>query len=233
MRNYRDFIEARNEIRRDLAELGVSVHTATYQDKDIADDPEMATKELRNYIYSVIDPDFTKIEGVHEEWVEMEWKDRLLGGRNPGRAWRLRREVWLQFLEYGGSAGKGGLGRFSYTYSERMGGKNLQAIISRIKEDPTSRQLYLSVWDRSSDIQRLGHRRVPCSLGYHFMIRDGQLHLTYSMRSCDFATHYPNDIALATMMQRYVADETGYEVGSFTHFINSFHVYQRDVADVF
>jgi len=234
MRIFADFPEAQNEIKRDLAELGVDVHPETMQDKQVADDPDFLTKELSNYIYSVLRPNFTEIEGVHEEWVAQEWEDRVVGQLNPGRAWKKRQDVWEQFLERdrGMRRGTNKPSRFSYTYSERMGGKHLQRIIDELKVHPHSRQLWLPVWDKVDETRR-GERRVPCSLGYWFVQREGALHLTYVMRSCDLFTHYPNDIALAAIMQHHVAKKSGYKVGTFTHFIGSFHVYYKDVKDVF
>jgi thymidylate synthase len=230
MRKYIDFPEARNEIKRDLAELGIRVHTETMQDKQIADNPDFETRELQNYSYEVLKPDYSHIEGTHDEWVTQEWADRLQGGLNPGRAWTKRKDVWDQFLERHKPKMPG---RFSYTYSERMGGQYLRSIVDELKVHPNSRQLYLPVWSNQSDWKRRGRRRVPCSLGYWFVMRGGDIHLTYMMRSCDFYTHYPNDVALASIMQAWVAKETDYGVGTFTHFIGSFHVYAKDVADVF
>lgn len=224
---YSTFPEAQNEIRRDLAELGVEVHTDTMQDKDIAGDPDFFTMELQNYIYTVTDPDYTEIEGVHEAWAKKEWADRLAGELNPGTAFRERMEVWEQFLEKDSDGRK-----FAYTYSQRMGGQHLQRLIDELELHPTSRQLYLPVWYPNDETRR-GHRRVPCSLGYHVMLRQGGIDLTYMMRSCDFHTHYANDVALANIMQHYIAERTGHKVGKFTHFIASFHIYKKDVADVF
>jgi len=233
VRHFITFPEAQNEIKRDLAELGVRVHTETMQDKQIADDPDFETTELSNYIYTVTRPDYTEIEGLHEDWVAQEWEDRLVGGLNPGRAWKTRKEVWEQFLERDKGQPMKGPSKFSYSYSERMGGNHLQTIIDELKIHPTSRQLYLPVWKADPDERRRGERRVPCSLGYWFVQREGKIHITYMMRSCDFFTHYPNDVALANIMQHYVARKTNFEVGTFTHFIGSFHVYAKDVADVF
>jgi thymidylate synthase len=228
MRIFRNFIEAQNEIKRDLAELGVQVHPETMQDKVVKDDPDFDTKELANYIYAVTKPDYAEIEGTHDEWIKQEWLDRVAGGLNPGLAYRKRRDVWEQFLEH-----KSKEPHFSYTYSVRMGGQYLEAIVDELITHPNSRQLFLPVWDRNIDWERLGKRRVPCSLGYWFVQRDGRVHLTYMMRSCDFFTHYPNDVALATILQHYVAAEADYKVGTFTHFVGSLHIYAKDVANVF
>lgn len=238
MRIYRDWPEAQNEIKRDLAELGIRVQPETMQDLWVAENPEFLTKELQNYMYQVTKPDHTEIEGVHAAWVEKEWRDRLAGDLNPGHAWKERKDVWEQFLEkpkndYVTPSGQRPYGHFSYSYSERMGGNYLQSIITELKVHPNSRQLYLPVWDRLVDWRRRGKRRVPCSLGYWFVMRNDKVHLTYMMRSCDLFTHFANDVALASIMLKYVADETDHGVGSLTHFIGSLHVYQRDVETIF
>lgn len=227
-RIFRDFPEAQNEIARDLAELGVKVYTETMQDKDIQGDEEFATMELSNYVYTVIKPEYAEVEGIHVDWVKQEWEDRLIGDLNPGRAWKKRPEVWTQFLESDPRHD----GNFSYTYSQRMGGKHIDKVIHELEAHPHSRQLWLPVWN-NNDENRRGERRVPCSLGYWFVNRDDKLHITYVMRSCDFHTHYPNDVALATILLHHVARQTGLEVGTFTHMVGSLHVYKRDVADVF
>lgn len=227
-RLYVDFPEAMNEITRDLAELGTNVHTETMQDKNIADDPDFMTKELTNYTYTVLKPNYSEIEGIHEDWVVQEWEDRLVGDLNPGRAWRKRPEVWDQFIE-GDHASPH---KFSYTYSQRMGGKHIDKLIDELLRHPHSRQLWLPVW-WNIDEDRRGDRRVPCSLGYWLVQREGAVHLTYMMRSCDFYTHYANDVALAAMLLHYVCKQTEYKVGTFTHFVGSLHVYSKDVEHVF
>ena len=233
MRKFANFPEAQNEIKRDLAELGISVQPETMQDIHVADNPDFETRELQNYSYTVLRPDFDEIEGVHEEWVKMEWEDRLAGELNPGRAWKTRKEVWEQFLERDRGARQHKVPRlFSYTYSQRMGGAHIESVVEELKRHPHSRQLWLPVW-WPTDESRRGVRRVPCSLGYWFVQRGGELHQTYMMRSCDFFTHYPNDVALASILLHYAAKRAKLKVGTFTHFIGSLHVYAKDVADVF
>jgi thymidylate synthase len=113
-----------------------------------------------------------------------------------------------------------------------MGGKHLEKLIDELTLHPNSRQLWLPVWSMI-DEERRGARRVPCSLGYWFVQRNGALHETYTMRSCDLYTHYSNDVALATMLLHYICKRTDFKVGTFTHFIGSLHVYAKDVAHVF
>lgn len=226
MRIYEDFVEMASETKRQLAEMGVKVHPDTYQDKDVSDNPDFETLEIQNHIYTVTQPDTNDLDPT-QPWADKEFKERLhRPPLNPGEAWKLREEVWEKFLEDDGT--------FGYTYSNRLARENqIQKIIERIKEDPDSRQLFISIWDET-DVNYLGGvSRVPCSLGYHVQIRKNQLNLTYLQRSCDFHTHFQNDVYLAFKMQEHIAEETSYEIGHFTHWIASLHVFQKDLGEVF
>lgn len=225
MRFYGNFKEAFSEIERDLAEMGIKVHPHSYQDKIVKDDLDFETLELQDYIYKVTNPRLEDLEPT-QPWAVMEFEERICGvALNPGTAWIRRDEVWNQFLESDG--------KFGYTYSERMYFQ-LETLIKEAKDNPDSRQLYLSIWDPNKDYDKLGGRsRVPCSLGYLFQIRKGKLNIKYFMRSCDYVTHFTNDIYLAHRLQRYFAKEVGVEVGDFTHYMGSLHVFQKDVKEVF
>lgn len=222
MRSFSDFKQANNEILRDLAELGVLVHPQTMQDKDIANDPDFNTRELLDYNYVVLEPRLEDLS-PSQPWADAEFQERLSFTTEFGaKAWKLRPEVWQEFADRG----------FSYTYGERYA-SGLEAIISEIKKHPESRQLFLSVWDPVIDADKLGFKRVPCSLGYFFIKRDGQLHMKYMQRSADFVTHFENDQYLSRKLQEHVAKEAGIPAGRFTHWIGSLHVYEKDVAGVF
>ncbi len=65
------------------------------------------------------------------------------------------------------------------------------------------------------------------------MMRNGALHTTYYMRSSDFGTHFDNDIYLALKLAEFIGERINQPLGSFTHVINSLHVYAADVAGVF
>lgn len=226
MRIFSNFEEALNEIKRDLAEMGVEVHPQTMQDKYVGDNPEYSTKELQDYTYTVKDA----ISSIGElsptqPWADAEFLERISRQPiNPGEAYKLREDVWEEFLHNG---------RFAYSYAERMA-TQLDIFINEVKERPESRQLYLSIWDPCHDPSYLGGlSRVPCSLGYLFKVRGGKIHLTYLMRSCDYATHFQNDVYLAVRLMDYISRETGLVPGNFTHFIGSFHIYRKDAKGVF
>lgn len=239
MRIYINAEEMIEETKRDLAEMGIVVRPATMQDKYIKGNPDYETRELQNYSYCLLDAKSREIPGVSQPWADAEFKERVTDpwvrcpdGKgypefiNPGKAWGLRKEVWTEYLHEG---------KMAYTYNELLWNNDqLTKVINRLKEDPDSRQLWISLWDPEKDPNFLGGvSRVPCSLGYGLQVRDGKLNLHYVMRSCDFATHFRNDVYLAIKFLEWVAEKTGYPVGSFTHTIFSLHVYNKDVEGVF
>ena len=246
MRIYINADEMIEETKRDLAEMGIVVRPATMQDKYVKGNPDYATRELQIYSYCLLAAKSQDIPGVIQPWADAEFEERVtdpfssvrseegeemgnLDGPcfiNPGKAWELSPEVWTEYLHGG---------HMAYTYNELIWNNDqLTKIMNRLKQDPDSRQLWVSLWNPEKDPNFLGGlSRVPCSLGYAFQVRDGKLNMHYVMRSCDFATHFRNDVYLAIKLLEWVAEKTHYPVGSFTHTIFSLHVYNKDVEGVF
>ncbi len=161
-----------------------------------------------------------------QPWADEEFDERvsIMSPMNPGEAYKLRPEVWDELMESDG--------KFSYTYHDRVQ-QSIDLIIETLQDNPPSRQLFMSIWDLGIDPERLEQQRVPCSLGYYFQYRRDQLDITYLQRSCDFVTHYQNDVYLAVQMLQHICDETDLDSGHFSHWIGSLHVMAKDVADVF
>lgn len=224
MRIYQTFSDALNELKRDVAELGIRVHPQTMQDKYVADDPDYETIEYSNQIFTVTKPELVDLHPFVKtlEWCEAEFLERITGIEvGEGNAWKLRPEVWSEFAERG----------FGYTYGERYK-VGLWKIVDELRTHPDSRQLFLSVWD-PHDTNYFGSERIPCSLGYWFSLRQSRLHMTYLQRSADYFTHLANDMYLSHKLQRYVSEQIGALPGHYVHWIGSLHVYRKDVADVF
>lgn len=227
MRIYGGLVEAYCEIERDLLEVGEWISGTTVQDKNIKDDPEFDFMELRPYIYQLTRwEDRTRYEellGLNVDWIEDEFFERVhWNHKNPGSAWSLREEVWIEFIQSNG--------RFAYTYNERFRlGEQLSRVIHQLGVNPHTRQAVVTVFNPILDMEKLGgFQRVPCSLSYQFLIRNGRLELIYSMRSCDFFTHFPYDQLLAIELLRYVGMVIDRPCNRFTHVIGSLHGFRKD-----
>ena len=228
MRIYNDALEMVKEVERDLFEMGIRYQTETVQDQHVKDDPGFQTIELFGYTYTLKKFDKLLEMNVHMDahhvWINSENFERLIEppfpNMNPGHAWKKYPALWEKFLRDG---------KFSYSYTERWN-EQLSYVINELKLRPNSRQVIMTMYDRHQDMMNWGGRdRVPCSLTYQFLIRDGKLNLLYSQRSCDFITFFAADVYLTIQLLLYVAEWVDVEPGFFIHFIGSLHAFAKDL----
>jgi hypothetical protein len=238
MRIFKGPVEAYQEIERELFEMGIRVHSHSMQDKVVEGNEDFDTMELMGYGYQISNTDSPEDEdakGILElaklplVYLEQEHQDRVNPNYlNPGLAWITRPEIWKPFLRDN---------TFSYTYNERFR-EQLPMVIAELTKRPYTRQAIMTMYDRHQDMRNWGGRdRIPCSLTYQFMRRPNPLnqkgdvlHLIYTMRSCDFITHFPYDMMLTIKLLRHVAILLGIKPGIFTHFMGSLHAYKKDLA---
>ena len=235
MRVYGDCKKLMSEIFRDVLEMGIRVHPHSMQNKVVVGDDNFSTMEITNYDYCLLslnEEDYLFLfDPTCREWIREEIMERV--GPipvNPGQAYKIRLHVWEQFLVDG---------KFDYTYPERIAGKGaFHKIANEIRVNPDSRQLVMAIWDRQ-DINYIGgKKRIPCSIYYQFMVREGQINIIYNQRSADVVTHFGNDVWLAwAMMQAMTVavntfpeyKDNPLKVGHLYHNIGSLHVYKKDI----
>lgn len=82
---------------------------------------------------------------------------------------------------------------------------DLGDLVKQLHKAPLTRQAYLPIWF-PEDTGAVHGKRVPCTLGYHFIIRDGKLDISYFMRSTDLLRHYQDDIYMAMRLAQWVVD---------------------------
>ena len=132
---------------------------------------------------------------------------------------------------------------FSHTYSERLWSKDLHTgiryniadlntLVEVLKKEPDTRQAYLPMFFPEDLTASLQGERVPCSLGWQFIIRNNKLDIFYPMRSCDAMRHLHNDLYFANRLGLWVVNKAGLDVEMGTlHFIaTSLHCFEQDVA---
>lgn len=189
-------------------------------------------------------------------WAEAQFLERVSGKPlNPGETFQL----WPYYR--GNVERHKEQGQFSHTYMERFwpraagyeppiwddvasglwsGRKgiryrygDLHDVLNLLAKYPTTRQAYLPVWFPEDTGAHHGER-VPCTLGYHLMMRDRQLHINYPIRSCDFIRHFADDVYLAARLCQWVLamlQESGEErwqdviPGRLSMYIFSLHVF--------
>lgn len=143
--------------------------------------------------------------------------------------------------------------KFSHTYPERYWPRHAESLgfinkgirfvygdladlIQVLDKDPESRQAFLPIWFPEDLTAAVTGYRVPCSLGYHFIIRDNYLHVIYYIRSCDYFRHFRDDIYLTFRLAKWVQQSLNLpgkmipHMGTFTMHITSLHCFLPEKA---
>lgn len=106
---------------------------------------------------------------------------------------------------------------------------DLADIVVILKQNPRSRQAYLPVWFPEDLTAARLSERVPCTLGYHFLMTpDGKLDCTYSMRSCDFVRFYRDDLYMSGRLLQWVGEQLRLPVGELIFHTANLHCFVGD-----
>lgn len=204
-----------------LYNYGYTVKTEKWQGIEAPDD----MWEVMNHSFQMFIPE--TIEGLIEEvrpnlpWAEDHFKERVGGlPLNPPPSnewWPFNQKKNKQFKK---------AEKFSHTYPERIWpryahdkdmGKILNEgirfsygdfgdVLDLLEREPFTRQAFLPIWF-PEDTGAHHKERVPCTIGYQFMRRGNNLHVSYFIRSCDITRHFRDDIYLACRKVFWVIDE--------------------------
>lgn len=114
---------------------------------------------------------------------------------------------------------------------------DLNDLLDLLEKDPLTRQAYLPVWFPEDLAAAVDSKRVPCTLGYHFIRRNEEFHCIYPMRSCDFIRHFRDDVYLTVRLQLWILSMLQFKErgkwgmvlpGTFTMHITSLHMFESD-----
>lgn len=122
---------------------------------------------------------------------------------------------------------------------------DLNDLVRSLAANPLSRQEWFPIF-HPEDVGEVVGGRKPCSLGYQFWVRGGQLHVYYPLRSCDFFRHMPDDIYLTVRLLLWVLGECrqlfmdrkvennwlDVTPGTFTMHCTSLHVFANDMVQM-
>lgn len=187
-----------------------------------------AMLELLNICFTIQAPHLMDGLKPNLPWAKEHFQERISGTPyNPPpshKNWPFAKDSNGVFLEEG---------KFSHTYPERFWPKyannpgeghykrglagnpvrrgirfhygDFGDVINLLNNDINTRQAYLPIWF-PEDTGVVEGQRVPCSIGYHFQIRDGYLYCHYTLRSCDFLLHFMDDMYMAEELMSYIVN---------------------------
>ena len=245
----------------EILRYGILSPATYWQSQDVSNKPEMNPVELLHKTLSWEIDQYIKsaqyIFNPNLPWAEDHFQERVSGqplNPPPSEAyWPFARQQNTEHKEVEGS-------KFSHTYPERFWPKHargvmddfhlgpinvpiqgirydygdLHDVVNLLRKNPLTRQAYLPVWF-PEDTGATGGQRVPCTLGYQFLIRGNLAFIIYHIRSCDALRHLKDDAYMAARLLQWVVEKVGLS-HVYPHqlimYISSLHIFEGDLPMV-
>jgi hypothetical protein len=259
------------DLMQHLLDEGDSVDTGHWQ--ALKNVPHTRTVELQNVVIEVpIQPtpgSWAAFCRPNLPWAEDHFTERVSGEpTNPGDEYKnwpwfnpewtaqdsekkfshtYQERFWPRWAGYDVERGRrgpvgykdGSLQGIRYRYGD------LNDVLELLRREPYTRQAYLPIWFPEDTGAHHGER-VPCTLGYHFMLRDNKLHCFYPMRSVDLVRYLRDDAYMAGRLVQWILNQLDersrgrdqapgdsewgiVQPGNLTMFMSSLHVFQDEV----
>lgn len=110
------------------------------------------------------------------------------------------------------------------------GESQINSILDRLREDPTSRRTFAPIFQPFDNISVT--KDVPCPIGVQYFLRSGRLHAITYMRSNSAAMVLPYNVFFFTMLQELLARELNAQLGEYIHICSSLHYYSDEESIV-
>ena len=184
------------------------------------------TKALFDVGILMTHPNFNLIHEGHVdrkwslEYAQAEWQWYLSGDCNIkklGEIYGKIPEIWKRMADESGEVNS------NYGW-QWMRNEQLKHVISKLKNNPDTRQAAISIYD-GKEINKYQHD-TPCTYAVQFTVIDGCLNMSVMMRSNDLWYGFCNDQYQFSNLQMLVAQKTGYEVGTYYHYAHNMHLYK-------
>lgn len=102
-------------------------------------------------------------------------------------------------------------------------------LIKELINNPSSRRHVTSLWN-IDDLDEMALN--PCVWHTQWLVKEKKLHLIVGQRSADVALGLPFNVFQYYVLQRMMAQATGYKMGSLTFNINDAHIYDRHIESL-
>jgi hypothetical protein len=232
------------------------VDVGSWHAKDVKGKPDLVSKECANTIVEVACPDsIDKLQaaiGPHLPWAEDHFKERVsrVPSNPPKSAEQWSKGVDKTVVDQHRTVNEGGMMKYTHTYPERFwpiysgihrdpykGMVNwgiryrygdLDDVVVLMKKSPLTRQAFLPIWF-PEDTGAVHGGRVPCTLGYGFLTREGKTQISYFIRSVDFVRHFRDDVYLALRLLQWMCAQISTTPSHLIMHITSLHIFEGDV----
>lgn len=260
-RLYSTFGDAYTALCRKMTQSSNMIHTEKWQGIEVKDMPaaQMAELLFESFQTAIWTEDLELLVddiGPNLPWADVHFETERVSGApiNPGESWK----IWPWGLSADKHRTEGE--KFNHTYAERFwpktaGGRpvsehlegirypygDLADVVDLLAREPLTRQAVLPVYF-PEDTGSVHGSRVPCSIAYHFMLRDGRLHCSYWLRSCDLIRHFRDDVYLTVRLVLWMLEQLratddgeywqGIKPGKLVMHMDSLHCFINDLRSL-
>jgi len=183
------------------------------------------TKALFNVGFTIENPMDNHISCEQRNWkqdyAEAEWQWYLSGNNNINKLRELYGKVpkiWEQMADMKGDVNS----NYGWQWERN---DQLDKVIKLLSDNPKTRQAAISIYD-AKEIKSYKYD-TPCTYAVQFTILDNKLNMCVTMRSNDLWYGFCNDQYCFSKLQKLVADEVGWPVGTYFHFAHNLHLYNN------
>lgn len=212
----------------------------------VAADKLLNEKKLldgRNGEYREILHTFITIKDPRQKWVYNRVPAISIAYALAEIVWILNGDNAAKIINYWNPALNKFAGDYKYypgAYGKRIRSHfkfdQLEGAYNALMNNPNSRQVVIQIYDPEVDFPidkgRPRNDDIPCNVCSLIKVRDGKLEWSQIMRSNDVFLGMPYNFVQFTSIQEILAGWLGLESGTYNHYSDSLHLYQRDVKKI-
>lgn len=153
----------------------------------------------------------------NKDYAEYEWQWYLSGDRNAVDIAK-KAKIWYNCMDDDGNVNS----NYGYQWSR---GDQIQYIVDELKRNPQSRRASISIYDAKE--RNNWENDTPCTYAINFTIWNNKLHMSVMMRSNDLWFGFCNDQYCFSKLQDMISKELSIKIGTYHHFTNNMHLYNK------
>ena len=185
------------------------------------------TRALFNVGFYITNPTDRKIINKERAWkedyAEAEWQWYLTGDPKVstlGEIYGKVPEIWKRMANSRGQVNS----NYGYQWERN---DQLDAIITKLRTEPTTRQACISIYD-GKEIGKY-YNDTPCTYAVQFTIVNNRLDICVTMRSNDLWYGFCNDQYQFSKLQEMVSKQLKIDTGVYYHFAHNMHLYNDKI----
>ncbi len=186
---------------------------------------------------------FISIDDPKQKWISNRIPPMSLGFALAELVWIMNGKDDSKVINFWNPSLKKYAGNHEYYYGaygkrirSHFGIDQLEMAYQAFQSIPQSRQVVIQIYDTKTDFPiedgKPRDEDIPCNVCSLIKVRDGRLEWSQIMRSNDVLLGLPYNFIQFTGLQEILAGWLEIAVGSYNHYSDSLHLYERDYGKI-